>query len=71
MLCLSRKAGERITLTGGGGICDKFLIEVTVVAIKGNVVRLGFVAPDSVKILRSELNGQPANKQRLPEPMYA
>ena len=62
MLCLSRKRGEKIVLTGG--------IEVTVVAIKGNVVRLGFVAPQDVKILRSELEGQEKsrNQQRLPEP---
>ncbi len=47
MLILSRKLNEKILIGGG--------ITVTVVEIKGGKVRLGFVAPEGVKILRDEL----------------
>ena len=48
MLVLSRKLGEAITITGG--------IEVTVVSIQGDKVRLGFTAPPEVKVWRNELS---------------
>lgn len=47
MLVLSRKLNERIKITGD--------ITITVVAIERGRVRLGIVAPDSVKILREEI----------------
>ena len=47
MLVLSRKIGEEIVIADN--------IRVTVVAIRGNQVRLGFSAPDEVSIQRSEL----------------
>jgi carbon storage regulator len=47
MLVLSRKPNESIVID------DK--IRVTVVSIRGNQVRLGFEAPPSVGIVRTEL----------------
>lgn len=47
MLVLSRKVGESVL------IGDR--IHITVVAVHGNQVRLGFNAPDDVRILREEL----------------
>jgi carbon storage regulator len=47
MLVLSRKANESITLDCG--------VEITVVSVNGNRVKLGIKAPDSVHILRTEL----------------
>jgi carbon storage regulator len=47
MLVLTRKIGETIVI-------DQH-IRVTVLDIRGNQVRLGFAAPDSVKIQREEL----------------
>lgn len=58
MLVLSRKVGEKIMIGDD--------IEVVVVDIRGNKVRLGFKAPKSVKILRTEIiewpeGGSPAD----------
>jgi carbon storage regulator len=47
MLVLSRKLNEAIVIDGG--------IRITVVAFRGNQVRLGIEAPDSVRVLREEL----------------
>jgi carbon storage regulator len=47
MLVLSRKLGEKII------IGDDIILEV--VAISGNKIRLGIVAPPDVEILREEL----------------
>ena len=47
MLVLSRKLNESIVINGN--------IRVTVVGLRGNHVRLGIEAPDSVEILRQEL----------------
>ncbi|MFQ3593773.1 MAG: carbon storage regulator CsrA [Gemmataceae bacterium] len=47
MLVLSRKVGEEIIIGD--------TIRLKVVAIQGNQVRLGFVAPRSVAIHRQEL----------------
>ena len=47
MLVLSRKREERILLG------DE--IEIKVVAIHGNRVRLGVTCPDHVRVLRSEI----------------
>lgn len=46
MLVLSRKLGEKIVIGEG--------IELTVVEIKGNRIRLGIAAPDACRIMRSE-----------------
>ena len=48
MLVLSRKPGERVLVPQCG-------ISVRVVAIKGNVVRLGFEAPPEVSVYREEV----------------
>jgi carbon storage regulator len=48
MLVLSRRKDESIVLPDLG-------ITIEVIRIKGNKVRLGIKAPDSVRILRSEL----------------
>lgn len=46
MLVLTRKINESITISGG--------IEVLVVRVRGNKVRLGFRAPSNVLIQRKE-----------------
>jgi len=48
MLVLSRKAGESIHIDGR--------IKIKVAKIKGNRVTIGIEAPDSVAIVRSELD---------------
>lgn len=47
MLVFTRKVGETIRIGEN--------IEITVTAVEGNKVRLGFMAPPSVEIWRSEL----------------
>ena len=47
MLILSRKPGEKITIGDS--------ITVVVSSIRGNVVRLGVVAPKDVKVHRKEV----------------
>lgn len=47
MLVLSRKKNEKIVLSGG--------IEVSIVQIRGDKVRLGIVAPKDVAVHRSEV----------------
>ncbi len=48
MLMLSRKPGERVLLEDG--------IQLTVVEVKGNRVRLGITAPDEVPVRRQEVD---------------
>ena len=48
MLVLSRKLGERVLVPQCG-------FSVTVVAIEGKVVRLGFDAPSEVGVYREEV----------------
>ncbi len=48
MLVLSRKIGEKILVPE----CD---VEITVVAVVGNRVRVGISAPDNVEVYREEL----------------
>jgi carbon storage regulator len=58
MLILSRKVGEKILLSGG--------IEVVIVGIRGDKVRVGVEAPKSVAVLREELvKGGEANNGRV------
>ena len=56
MLVLSRKPGERI-------LVPQYGVEIVVVAVNGNTVRLGVAAPDAVAVYREEiwhkLRGQP------------
>lgn len=52
MLVLSRKAGESLVI--GQGIFGEG-VQVTVVAIQGNRVRLGITAPAEVSIRRQEI----------------
>jgi carbon storage regulator len=47
MLVLSRKCGQRV--------CINDAIEVTVLAVRGGSVRLGFSAPPDVHIRREEI----------------
>jgi carbon storage regulator len=60
MLVLSRKIGEEIVIGED--------IRVRVVAIQGNQIRLGFVAPRDVLIRREELLGSERRPNRLPVP---
>src|SRR5262249_27607292 len=48
MLVLSRKVGERMVVPD----CD---LTITVVAVEGNKVRLGFSAPKEVAVFREEV----------------
>ena len=50
MLVLSRKTSDSLLIGKD--------IEVVVVEIRGNTVRLGVKAPDDVKVLRGEIAGQ-------------
>lgn len=52
MLVLNRKVGERIIIADS--------IVVTVLEVRGNRVRLGFVAPPGVDIRREELASREA-----------
>lgn len=60
MLVLSRKSGQRIRIGDS--------VELTVIEVRGNKVRLGFTAPPDVAIHREEvykrINGQPAEVLR-------
>lgn len=50
MLVVSRLPNESVVIDGG--------IKVTILEVRGNKVRLGIVAPRSVKVLREELCNQ-------------
>jgi carbon storage regulator len=61
MLVLTRRVGESVVIDGG--------IRVTVVAIRGDKVRLGITAPDSVRVDRQEVHDRVADLTGLsPEP---
>jgi carbon storage regulator len=53
MLVLTRRIGEKIVIDGN--------IEVTVVAIRGDRVRIGINAPDSVRVDREEIHERRAH----------
>jgi carbon storage regulator len=59
MLVLSRKLGEAVVIGG--------TIRLTVVAIRGNQIRLGITAPPEVAIRREEL-ARATGPSREPEP---
>jgi carbon storage regulator len=48
MLVLSRRIGEEIVIDGS--------IRVTVMAIRGNRVRIGIIAPEFVRVDRDEVH---------------
>ena len=61
MLVLSRKQKEQIKIGDG--------ITITVLEVRGNVVKIGIQAPHEVRVLRGELNtwdAQPAPLPRRP-----
>jgi carbon storage regulator len=53
MLILTRRLGESIQIGEG--------IEVTILEVRGNQVRIGVSAPADVVILRSELANRPTS----------
>jgi carbon storage regulator len=57
MLILTRKSDEAIRIGED--------IKVTVIAVKGNQVRLGIESPDSVRIHREEIYLKVAGENRL------
>ena len=57
MLVLSRKSGQGIHLSVAG-----LDVELSVIRISGNRVQIGFAAPSSVNILRSELSSTVAKE---------
>ena len=57
MLVLSRKLGERIAIDGD--------IQLEVLEVSGNRVRLGIVAPDDCRIMRAERLGPEVPSHRL------
>ncbi|MEE2706953.1 MAG: carbon storage regulator [Planctomycetota bacterium] len=59
MLVLSRKTQQSIRIGES--------ITVTVVRIKGNTVRIGIDAPESIKIVRAELPDFSSSKVEVPE----
>jgi len=59
MLVLTRNVGEKIIIDGN--------IQVTVVAIKGNKVRIGIEAPDHVRVDRQEVHQRRAEFADEPE----
>jgi carbon storage regulator len=61
MLVLSRKLNESIIIAGD--------IRITIVGIRGNHVRVGIEAPDSIPIMREELCHRMEGTVRLERPM--
>lgn len=51
MLVITRERGQRFFCSDAGGP----LVEVEVVDIRGDKVRLGITAPNEIKVLRDEL----------------
>ena len=52
MLVLTRKASQSIILT-----CEESVVRLKIIRVGRDKVSVGFEAPPSVKILRSELQG--------------
>jgi carbon storage regulator len=61
MLVLSRKIGERIVLPD----CE---LAVTVIAVEGKIVRLGFSAPEDIAVYREEVWQQVCQQTHGPPP---
>lgn len=62
MLVLSRKVGEEVVIGDN--------VRVTIVAVSGNQVRLGFQAPEHIAIFRDEVIRKPGHS-RTNEPCVA
>lgn len=60
MLVLSRRLGERLK------IGDE--IEIVILGIQGNQVRLGIDAPKSINVVREELIGRQSHEARSETP---
>lgn len=58
MLVLTRRVGEEIVIGDD--------IRVTVLEVRGQQVRLGIVAPQSVRVLREEIVNRPAASANVP-----
>ncbi|NLY57052.1 MAG: carbon storage regulator [Gammaproteobacteria bacterium] len=58
MLSLTRRSGETIIITAG-----EHQIEITVLRIDGNKVRIGTRAPQDVAIVRKEIAHRPPKGQ--------
>lgn len=56
MLVLSRKQGDSIVIDGS--------IKVTVIEVRGNMIRLGVEAPQDVRVRRGELAARVRGPQR-------
>jgi carbon storage regulator len=63
MLVLSRKLGERIAIGTN--------IVVTVLEVRGNVVKLGCQAPLDVPIHREEISRRIDEQHDAPQPFFA
>jgi carbon storage regulator len=61
MLVLSRKPGERI-------VVPHLELVLTVLAIKGNAVRVGIAAPEDVTVYREEVWQQLCQEMHGPPP---
>jgi carbon storage regulator len=61
MLVLSRKIGEQI-------VVPQQKLVVTVLAIKGNVIRLSISAPDDVAVYREEIWRRLCRQAHSPQP---
>jgi carbon storage regulator len=58
MLVLTRRAGETIVIADD--------IQVTVVSVRGNKVRIGVTAPTAVRVFRGELRSRLAKENAVP-----
>ncbi len=58
MLVLSRKLNESIIIGDN--------VRITIVGVRGNQIRLGIEAPDSVKIFREEILDEPTTGSPKP-----
>jgi len=56
MLVLSRKLNQSIQIGSD--------VTISIISVKGNTVRLGITAPDSVRVLRGELVKTPAGEDK-------
>lgn len=61
MLVLARRIGEKVILT-----IDKTRIVLTVVEVRGDKARIGFEAPQTVKIHREEVQQDIDNERSRP-----
>ena len=55
MLVMTRKIGERVFV-------PELKLVLTVISIKGGIVRFGFTAPPEIKILREEIQMEARKK---------